>query len=392
MLSAYALFGILTVSCLMSVAILGSLTRTDVPGLPRWCVGYGLLALASFWIVVVGAQPGNVTITGASLAMLVGVLLIVQGTRQIFGIRPVVRMESAACAGVWAALIYYTWISPDMGVRGALLSMALAYSRMVVGTLALRHAGDKGRRYACLLIAVAAWIGALIYLAHAVAIALGSGPPTSFLQLSPWKIVLLGVAIVTLPCLSVGMVMLAHDRVLQKMERLATIDTLTGALTRGTFLARADALLANALQRDVPLSIAILDIDHFKAVNDGFGHAVGDRLLAQVAATVSNRLRPGDFFGRLGGEEFAIAFANAGRDDAVMRTNALRQAIAQASTDGVSCTLSAGVGSVVPGDTLASAMVRVDAALYLAKAAGRNCVVTTSELEDSEVFSPLALR
>lgn len=106
------------------------------------------------------------------------------------------------------------------------------------------------------------------------------------------------------------------------------------------------------------MSIAILDIDKFKAVNDSFGHAVGDRLLVQVSSAVSGRLRACDLFGRLGGEEFAVLFAHADKDDTLRMTNELRMVVERSSADGVSCTLSAGV----------------DAALYVAKASGRNRV------------------
>ncbi len=183
-------------------------------------------------------------------------------------------------------------------------------------------------------------------------------PTLSFIQPSPWNVVLLGLAIVTLLCMSTGMVMLAHERILQRMEKLTTIDELTGALTRRAFMERANALLGVMRARGDPLSIAILDIDKFKAVNDSFGHAVGDRLLAQVSSAVSGHLRACDLFGRLGGEEFAVLFAYVDKDDALRMTNEFRMAVERSSADGVSCTLSAGV----------------DAALYVAKASGRNRV------------------
>jgi diguanylate cyclase (GGDEF)-like protein len=81
------------------------------------------------------------------------------------------------------------------------------------------------------------------------------------------------------------------------MEQFASIDELTGVLMRRAFMARASVLLREAPEKGKPLSIAILDIDKFKAVNDGFGHAVGDRILRHVTSVVSARLRSCDLFG-----------------------------------------------------------------------------------------------
>ncbi|WP_425469790.1 diguanylate cyclase [Paraburkholderia unamae] len=384
MLSVFALFGILIVSCLMSVAILGSLIRTAVPGVGRWCLGYALVATASTCIVLAGPGAGAITIVATSVATLGAVVLLVQGTRQFFGMRAVWHTESAALVMLCAALVYFMWVSPSAGARGVLVSLGLIYGRLAVGTLVLRHASRESTRYACRLIVVAAGLGALVYVARIAAIVSGAVPSLTFVQPSPWNVALLGLAIVTLPCISIGMVMLAHDRILGRMEKLATIDELTGALTRRAFIARAQVLLAQAREKGDPLSIAILDIDNFKAVNDGFGHAVGDRILAHVASVVSAQLRPCDLFGRLGGEEFAILFAYAQKHDAATLTNTLRLAVERSSAEGVRCTLSAGVGRFVPADTLESAMVRADAALYVAKAAGRNRVVMTSDAEEGE--------
>ncbi|HEV3427718.1 MAG TPA: GGDEF domain-containing protein [Paraburkholderia sp.] len=379
--SAVALLGTLIVSCLISVAVLGSLARTGLPGVIRWCLGYALLAAASCWILIAGAQGRAITIVGVSFATLSAVLLLVQGTRGFFGMQPVRRDECVALLVVCAALAYFTCVSPNIGARGVLISLGLIYGRIVVGALALRHASGERTRYACRLIAVSAWLGALVYFARIAAIASGKMPTLSFIQPSPWNVVLMGLAIVTLPCMSTGMVMLAHERILQRMEKLATVDELTGALTRRAFMERANALLDAVRARGGSFSIAILDIDKFKAVNDSFGHAVGDRLLAQVSSAVSAQLRAGDLFGRLGGEEFAVLFAQADKHDALRMTNELRAAVERSSAHGVSCTLSAGVDAIGAHDTLESAIVRADAALYVAKASGRNCVTLAPQTD-----------
>jgi diguanylate cyclase (GGDEF)-like protein len=379
MLSPIALFGILIVSGLMSVAILGSLHRAAVPGIGRWSVGYALFALASSAILLAGDQPHPAAIVVITFIAFVAVLVLVQGTRQFFGLRPVWHAELAAFALAYAALVYFTCVSPSNEMRVLLISVAMAYGRIAVGTVVLRHSPREGARYACRFVAAAAYLGAGVHVVRFVAVLFGAVPPVTYLQPSPWNVLLLGVAIVSFPCMSIGLVMLAHDRIVKKMEHLATIDELTGALMRRAFMAKANSLVSHALLTGKPLSIAILDIDNFKAVNDGFGHAIGDRTLTRVASVVLGQLRPCDLFGRLGGEEFAIVFVNARKNEAAELTDALRLAVEQSLGDGPRCTLSAGVDRVVRDDTLERAMARADAALYAAKAMGRNRVVTAAE-------------
>ncbi len=384
MLTPLILVGIVIMSCLMSVGILGSLLRTGVPGIGRWCVAHALLATALAWMLAAGAQPGQFTTIGAAFIALTALLLLVQGMRQFFGKAYARHDETAAFVIAFAAVVYFTYLSPNMGAKIALVSTLLAYARIAVGTLALRHAPRDGARYPYRFVAAAAFLGALFHIARAVAGGFGV-PQMAMLEPSPWNVLFLGLAIVTLPCMSTGMVMLAHDQLARKMEQLASIDELTGALMRRAFMEKANALLREAAAKGTPVSIAILDIDEFKAVNDAFGHAVGDRILRHFASVVSARLRSRDILGRLGGEEFAIICVDARKRDAAALTNELRLAVERSPKDGVGCTFSAGVESVMPGDTLEVALARADAALYLAKATGRNRVVTAPEVDERDV-------
>jgi diguanylate cyclase (GGDEF)-like protein len=386
--SPLALFGILFVSCLMSVAILGSLRRAAVPGMDRWCAAYALLAMVSLYLSSIGDRLDPHAIVGASLVTFVAVALLVQGTRQFFGMRPVRRIELAAFIIAFAALVYVTCVAPNVEARVVLASAVIAYGRVAIGTLALRHAPRDGTLYGYRFVAAAAYLGALVHVARAVAIGFGIVSPVTYWQPLPWSDLFLGLAIVTLPCMSIGMAMLAHDQIVRRMEKLATIDELTGVLMRRAFMTRANDLHAAARATGAPLSIAILDIDNFKAINDGFGHAVGDRTLTHVASVVSGQLRPRDLFGRLGGEEFGILFADTAKPDAETLANMLRLAVERSDGTGARCTLSAGVARIAPGDTLEAAMAQADAALYMAKAMGRNRVTTAPDVDLREIEAP----
>jgi diguanylate cyclase (GGDEF)-like protein len=304
------------------------------------------------------------------------------------GMRPVRRIESAAFVIAFVALVYVTCVSPHMEVRVMLVSAVMAYGRIAVGTLALRHAPRDGALYGYRFVAAAAYLGALVHVVRAFAVGLGVVSPVTYLQPLPWSVLFLGLAIVTLPCMSIGMAMLAHDQLVRRIEKLATIDELTGVLMRRAFMAKANVLYSRALVTGAPLSIAILDIDNFKAINDGFGHAAGDRTLTHFASVVTGVLRPDDLFGRLGGEEFGIVFVDTGKSDAEILANDLRLAVERTPGAGVHCTLSAGIAGVTRGDTLESVMARADAALYMAKAMGRNRVMTCPDVDVREIAAP----
>jgi diguanylate cyclase (GGDEF)-like protein len=151
-------------------------------------------------------------------------------------------------------------------------------------------------------------------------------------------------------------------------------------------MAQAESQLERANRTKSRFTVAILDIDNFKAVNDAHGHAAGDRALAHFSSIVSQGIRRGDIFGRLGGEEFAILFPETSRADTLTLVNSLRLHLA-ASTLAVShgevtCTFSAGVDEYQAGEMLANLIARADAALYSAKAMGRNRVVSAVSMGD----------
>lgn len=170
-------------------------------------------------------------------------------------------------------------------------------------------------------------------------------------------------------------------RLRQELERLASTDPLTGLANRRAFLARAHETLARAGRDDLPVSVAMLDIDHFKAINDRFGHDVGDRVLQAVAARVRALVEPEDgVAARFGGEEFALLLPDAPVAAAQRLAERLRAALeataVEAAGGPVRFTASLGVDRWRGGaDSVEAALKRADEALYRAKAAGRNRVL-----------------
>jgi diguanylate cyclase (GGDEF)-like protein len=169
---------------------------------------------------------------------------------------------------------------------------------------------------------------------------------------------------------------LAHDR----LERLAAVDPLTDAYNRRFGLARLQEEYSRAVRAEAPLGILMLDLDHFKNVNDVYGHLVGDRVLRAVAGACRRVIREGDVLVRYGGEEFLVLLPGAGRDDVLQIAERIRRAVSETTVeDGTSrLNVTVSVGATTFRDTVETpeALVALaDRALYDAKDGGRNRLV-----------------
>jgi diguanylate cyclase (GGDEF)-like protein len=168
----------------------------------------------------------------------------------------------------------------------------------------------------------------------------------------------------------------AHARI----EELAQIDELTGVLNRRYIMRALNDEMVRAQRGTEPCSIALIDVDFFKRINDRFGHPTGDEVLRNFAVAVNANIRGVDRLGRYGGEEFLLVLPGSSREHAVAAANRLRDIVADFNWTAIShdlaVTISAGVAQVRPDEAPDEILARVDAALYRAKDNGRNCVVS----------------
>jgi diguanylate cyclase (GGDEF)-like protein len=169
-------------------------------------------------------------------------------------------------------------------------------------------------------------------------------------------------------------------RLFEQVQLLAVTDELTGLHNRRHFFHNARLEFGRARRFDHPLAAIILDIDHFKSVNDRYGHPLGDTVLREVARRCKNALREVDLLGRYGGEEFAVVLPEAGNEEACAVAERLRAVIADAPfptpSGPLALTISLGVAAMSPSIPDFDALLqRADEALLSAKAAGRNRVM-----------------
>ncbi|WP_410514305.1 GGDEF domain-containing protein [Paenibacillus sp. BR2-3] len=176
-----------------------------------------------------------------------------------------------------------------------------------------------------------------------------------------------------------GFILLSKEQSYEELKRLATYDELTGILNRRSFILRAQLKIAAAAKNIELVSLLVLDIDHFKNVNDTYGHDIGDIVLADFAATIGRNLGSDDLFGRFGGEEFAILLTGIDEVTCDRKAEELRKAVMETTFCDIplSYTVSIGVITVVPNQrTPLDMLYKIsDDALYRAKREGRNRVV-----------------
>ncbi|CAN5199541.1 hypothetical protein BH11PSE11_BH11PSE11_26030 [soil metagenome] len=167
-------------------------------------------------------------------------------------------------------------------------------------------------------------------------------------------------------------------RLRAEFEKMAFVDGLTGLHNRRWLDQAFGRQVDRSLRDQKPLTVLMVDIDHFKRYNDSYGHLVGDKAIRCVAQALNDNLRPGDLLARFGGEEFSLMLVGATQEQGLTVAERLRSAVAATvipdEPDVPKVTVSLGCTQLVAGDTLEKMLQRADVALYRAKSAGRDCV------------------
>lgn len=240
--------------------------------------------------------------------------------------------------------------------------------------VARRHAG---RHWRLLLLACFA-IMAVLTAARGVLGAFFTAAYPTFLSPNPVNIAAALAVNMAVVLGTVALLVAWRDEADDRLRTMANTDSLTGLPNRRGFMERAEALFANAHRYRQPLAVLMLDLDHFKHINDSYGHDRGDDALRLFAQMLRETRRTGDLAGRLGGEEFCVVLPSSQRHTASGFDQRLRARLQQRSEEELGFTLSysAGVAAMTDGDaTLAGLLARADAALYEAKHGGRGMLL-----------------
>lgn len=358
-------------------------THRVYAGFGHWLAWQMAVNVGVLLFALRGAEASPVNMLSTNLLLLTAPAVLFDGLARFHGLynsRLPVLSNYALVAAALLLQVWFTAIAPDANSRIAVFSITRAIIQFRCAFEPLRvPAARRSPAFwslAVMLIALSvnevrhAWLG------------LQPEPITDLMHSTEIRVALI-IAIVADVIAAYGLLLLTTERVeadlrsaQQDIEKLARTDSLTGLWNRRHFEEVAEAEIARARRYGTPLSLLILDADHFKRVNDRFGHQQGDTVLREIAELVSTQIRRSDVLCRWGGEEFMILAPATGGDQAAAMAEKIRGTVAGYGFTAIgTMTVSVGVGQLTGHDDTDTWLRRVDAALYDAKQRGRNRVM-----------------
>ena len=344
---------------------------TPIGGLREWTWAPLLSFLSALCFMLRDRIPDLISILAGNLLLYWASYLYYVGSQRFFGEKPRMRRWAMLAAVMTLVLLWFVVARPSYPIRlavvcAALLCIFVAHCRLYLrqperGFAAWFMLGTLALQAAVLLVRlISAWLGA-------------AGRST----LDPTLVQSLYVAIycLTILALAIGAILMVTDALRAKFEQLVAYDPLTGALSRAAWQAACQRELDRARRHQRPLSVLLIDLDYFKAVNDTHGHQIGDQVLVDFVKRTQGQLRAHDSVGRFGGEEFLVLLPETGSRAATFVAERIRSEVARPHGSLPAYTVSVGVASIDENpdiDTVDSLVERADQSMYRAKALGRN--------------------
>jgi len=383
MLNALSLLLVTTGLSVVMLFVLTSLAGSRIAGVREWGQANGLAVLALLLAATRGIVPDFLSIEVGNAMFLVAISLMLAGFRRHLGLAVPVRAMVIGGALALAALVTFHYGVDSVPLRTVSISIYHGAVCFTIGW-SIRVPVDVRLRYSHLFTKAVAFALAFGHLVRGSTYALQAEVPLNFLDPSTQNLVFFALGTLALPGLTLGAVMMANARVIAETAYAADHDHLTGAPSRRAFFAFAEREHARAARRGSALALLLVDVDHFKRINDTHGHGVGE-VLRDLVPHAQDVIRKIDYCARLGGEEFAVLLPDADRDKALTVAERLRSALDRSlqlasPAIRVPYTVSIGAALLEPGETLTGLMARADTALYAAKAAGRNRVMCAAPL------------
>jgi diguanylate cyclase (GGDEF)-like protein len=360
---------------------LGRSFPTNIRGVGNWACGALIVSVAAILLAVRGGVPDWLSIMGGNCGMIVSTGLWLIGSQRFFGCPPSWRFVTLMLAIGAIGESWMTWAHPSGAGRALCVNVILALIYMRQTFVMLRY----GRQDPSSM-----FVGAVFLIQTAVTVirvvtSIGSGFAGTGLYARDFvqTIYLATGALVSLMA-TVGFMLVAMNRFRLQLEQQSLVDPLTGLLNRRAFLNAHREEREKMMRTGGLLSLLLIDLDHFKAINDTYGHVKGDEILVDFSRRAAEMLARHNHFSRWGGEEFAALVPGARPEDVFDLAEALRSRIAlndNPSLPAYACSI--GIACMTSGDATIERLVKdADEALYRAKRNGRNSV----ELSDQAIL------
>jgi diguanylate cyclase (GGDEF)-like protein len=361
---------------LLMLPLLGSLLRSRMAGVREWLIADIVLIAALPLLLLRGHIPDFLSIVVANALVALAGVTLYAGFACFLG-RPARWPAWFACVALTTpALAYWRYVVDDIPMRVVLSTGFTTAICVAIAVVLIRHRKAVRARYPYIATLGVTLVFAASQLVRCVYFMTLSHVPDALTFDSAMNVVLLCIGAAIMPVLLMCAMMMVHATLLAQARDAVNRDFLTGALSREGFAISARRLLADADRNRSPLACLILDLDHFKAINDTFGHTGGDKVLREFVVLARGMLRATDALARIGGEEFAVLMPGIGPEQAQSLAERLRHAATRhvVTTDNGTCSysLSGGLAIRQPGENLDQLTIRADRALYQAKIAGRN--------------------
>lgn len=352
----------------------------NIPGLRLWTFSFLSASVFCVSLLLRDHMPELVSVVLTQSGIALTAYFCFLGSRAYMGrTLPTHAYAVVAIAAVVGLSVYFTVELPHMGARFALSGLVSGvYFVLTATTLAQGGFRNVPARY--LFSGLVGFHGVFILLRpllfRLATVGSGHEADARLIDLLSQYVVL--EATIALVMMAFGAVMLTNEYITTELRHLAEVDPLTSVFNRRAFLTLLEKAISQAERMRQGLPVLVLDLDHFKKINDTWGHSSGDDVLRQFVVLANRCLRKEDVMGRLGGEEFAIFLPNADAPGAQAVAERLRALVqAQPIPSGpqsIALTVSIGVALCVRGDSADAVLKRADTAMYLAKEKGRNRV------------------
>jgi len=381
---------VMAISCLiMSAALfITHAGRFRRDGMRLWTAGYAAQFLGAALLAARGVIPDFLSVVLANTLISAGFSLLYAAVREFQG-KPCRR--SVLIAVVVLCFLGFLVYLENTVYRIVFSGMLYCLQAGAIALILFRHAPHQERRPHWLTGFAFAIISVFLFYRGLEAF-LSPLEGISILAITPFRTVSLLAGFVAIIMSSFGFLLMTRARAGQENERLATLDSLTEIFNRRTFLDLAEREIARSRRNGLPLALLMVDFDHFKKINDTYGHLTGDAILKSFTGLTLACLRRNDLFGRYGGEEFAILLPETDGRGAVFLAERLQACISASSAwagdASVNWTVSIGITSLNCVETTGlDAVLRIaDEALYAAKSEGRNRIVQLPLLKPAQIL------